>query len=48
MVERTGNLEVKTAAAAMEVEAAAAAAAIWLPRKEKRGQKMRNLGSGID
>lgn len=30
VVERSGNLEVKTAVAAMEVEAAA----IWLPKQE--------------
>lgn len=34
VVERTGNLGVKTAMAAMEVDAAAAVAAIWLPKKE--------------
>lgn len=33
MVERTEHLGVKTAAAAIEVEAAAAAVAIWLPRE---------------
>lgn len=39
MVERTENFGVKTATAAIEVEAAATAAAIWLPREAKEKWK---------